>query len=192
MNQQTWSAIDKELANGNPVMLSSPGHWWVVSAVRDGPNGKEYYAGATSSLRGVNNSVDGWTKPGAFNYKGAPDTAVFVHCNVDPNANFVRQMGLKPPATTPQNTRASLSPSLYQSPAQRATDRVADGMQRQSSQTDETGVPMGSSDSMNPTDRANQKPDFNQNETYDMRERIRFEAPQIQLTPDMSEEDRIR
>jgi hypothetical protein len=101
-NGQNWDKIDQELAEGRPVMLSSPGHYWVVSA-KDPTTGK-YYAGATT-LRGNPE----WMPRGGFSYQGQANTAIFTSGDVDPNSNAVRTMNIKPPATSVQDTRPMLS-----------------------------------------------------------------------------------
>lgn len=104
---KNWDQIDKELAEGRPVMLSSPGHYWVVSA-KDPATGK-YYAGATT-LRGNPE----WMPPGGFRYGGDANRAIFTRGDVDPTSPAVREMNLKPPATVPRDTRAFLSANTIQ------------------------------------------------------------------------------
>jgi hypothetical protein len=99
-----WDKVDQELAQGNPVMISGPGHWWVVSAKDD--QGR-YYTGPTGLS--VAQRSGGWLPRGGFVFNGAANTAVLTHGDVDPNARAVREMGLKPPSSTPANTRANLS-----------------------------------------------------------------------------------
>lgn len=99
-----WKSIDAELAAGRPVGLSSGGHYWMVSAKRDGPNGPEYYTGATGAV--VGNPE--WARSDQIHYGGSPDYMITARGDVDPNSRAVRDMGLRPPGNQgPQ--RANLS-----------------------------------------------------------------------------------
>jgi hypothetical protein len=104
-----WEAVDKELAEGRPVILSSRGHYWVVSA-KDA-NGK-YYAGPTA-LKGNPE----WLPRGGFVYEGVANTAIFARGNVDPNSRSVQQMNLKPPEGGTGSTRMLLSGQTRTGPA---------------------------------------------------------------------------
>ena len=90
-----WAAIDAELAAGRPVALSSGGHYWVVTAKRDTPNGAQYYTGATGAV--VGNPE--WARPDQIQYGGHPNYMVTAKGDVDPNSRAVREMGLRPPGT---------------------------------------------------------------------------------------------
>jgi soluble lytic murein transglycosylase-like protein len=100
-----WKVIDKELAEGRPVALSSGGHYWVVASKRDGPNGAEYYTGATGAV--VGNPE--WSRPDQIHYNGAPDYMITAKGDVDPNSRAVRDMGLRPAGTTPEARRENLN-----------------------------------------------------------------------------------
>lgn len=120
-----WSTVDSELDAGRPVVLSSPGHYWVVSARRDGANGEEYYAGQTANV--VSNPS--WSTQGQFRYGGAVTDMITAKGDVDPNARAVRAMNLPAPATSTGGSRQDLSPSQYRTPAQAATQRLSASMQ---------------------------------------------------------------
>ena len=133
LNDQGWSRVDQELVEGRPVTLSSPGHYWVVTAKDE--QGR-YYAGATS-LRGNPE----WMPRSGFSYGGVANTAILARGDVDPNSRAVKAMGIPPPPPmgggagpgTGASNRALLSGQTeYQAPAQRATARVRQGMQQQS------------------------------------------------------------
>jgi hypothetical protein len=127
-----WAVIDSELDAGRPVLLSSGGHYWAVSARRSGPSGTEYYAGATAST--VSNPE--WARPGAIRYGGAPNVMVTSSGQVDPNSRVVQALGLKPPTgsgLTPDRQLLSLSTS------QKMAERVrASEAQRRTPNTGET------------------------------------------------------
>lgn len=109
-----WRTIDSELAAGRVVTLSSPGHYWSVSARRDGANGPEYYTGATGST--VRNPE--WASPGQLAYNGAPNTMIVTRGAPDPNSPIVRTLGLKPPVAGPMpQNRAMLSAMTLSSKA---------------------------------------------------------------------------
>jgi hypothetical protein len=97
-----WEKVDSELAAGRPVMLSSPGHYWVISS-KD-PNTGKYYAGGTTLT-----SEQPWLTRGGFTYRGAANTAIFTNGDVDPNSRAVKAMNLKPPQMGQPNTRPLLS-----------------------------------------------------------------------------------
>jgi hypothetical protein len=90
---QNWNRIDQELAEGRPVTLSSPGHYWVISA-KD-PNTGKYYAGATTLQKNPE-----WMARGGFVYGGPVNTAIFARGDVNPNSRAVQTLGLKPPQTS--------------------------------------------------------------------------------------------
>lgn len=101
-----WSVVDAELDAGRPVILSSGGHYWAVSAYRDGPVGREYFAGATASV--VSNPE--WATPGAFRYGGAPNVMVLARGDVRPDAPVIATFGLKPPTgSAPDRSLLSMS-----------------------------------------------------------------------------------
>lgn len=90
-NGQGWQKVDAELAAGRPVILSSPGHYWVISAKNEQG---QYYAGATT-LKGNPE----WMARGGFVYGGAANRAIFADGDVDPQSRSVREMQLRAPAT---------------------------------------------------------------------------------------------
>jgi hypothetical protein len=179
-----WNQIDRELAEGRPVTLSSPGHYWVVSA-KD-PNTGRYYAGATTITPGQE-----WLTKGGFTYGGVANTAIIARGDVDPNSRAVKQLGLKPPEMGTGNTRPLLSGKTeYQggpqpSRAQQATQRLSQEMQ--------TGTPPGggSAAAAGPSPQANLKPRFTVEETTDMRNRILNEMPDIRFDPSDGVETRM-
>lgn len=119
-NGQGWEKVDAELAAGRPVMLSSRGHWWVVSAKNDQG---QYYAGATS-LKGNPQ----WMARGGFSYGGPANTAVFTEGDVNPQSRSVRELGLKPPTTVQASTRPLLSGNTeYARPQPQAMSAPAAG-----------------------------------------------------------------
>lgn len=126
INAQTvpmdWAGVDKELDSGRVVVLSSGGHYWTVSAKRDGPNGTEYYGGATSTVVG---NPD-WSTAGQFRWGGPPNAMIVTSGDVNPNSRVVTELGLRPPGNTPD--RALLS----QGTRQLATQRMQQGMQANS------------------------------------------------------------
>ncbi len=173
-----WNVIDKELAEGRPVTLSGPGHYWVISAKDD--QGR-YYGGATSAV--VRNPE--WAKPNQFNWGGPPNTMITARGDVDPNARGVKALGLRPAGSTaPQPNRALLS-TQYQTAGQRASARVDEGMQAQSAQVPTT-------QSTAPSPRANLKPQFTVQETDEMRNRILQEMPDFKFDPNDDIETRIK
>jgi hypothetical protein len=44
-----WTHVAADAANGNPVILDTPGHYYYVSGVRQGPNGTEYNVGTSGT-----------------------------------------------------------------------------------------------------------------------------------------------
>lgn len=97
LNAQTipidWAEVDRQIDQGNVVILSSGGHYWTVSARRQGQNGTEYYGGATNAV--VGNPE--WATSGQFRYGGAPNAMIVFSGEIDPNSRAVRELGLKPP-----------------------------------------------------------------------------------------------
>lgn len=174
---QGWDQVDKELAEGRPVILSSTGHYWVVSAKN--ANG-QYYAGATA-LKGQSP----WLSRGGFYYGSDADTAIFAHGDVDPNSRAVKTMGLPVPQAGSKNTRPLLSgQTAYETPAQRATTRIADEM---------AAAPRGASAPLGPSE-PNLKPQYTPDDVETMRTRIRTEMPKFELPPpgQGTTEDRMR
>jgi hypothetical protein len=105
LDQAGWSAIDKELAEGRPVTLSSPGHYWVVTGKNDQG---QYYAGATNTFLKYRQGQN-WVDKGAFSFGGPADTYITAKGDVDPNARAIKEMHLQPPAMTMQSTRENLT-----------------------------------------------------------------------------------
>lgn len=130
-----WKVIDSELDAGHVVELSSGGHYWTVAARRDGPNGTEYYAGATASV--VGNPE--WSTPGGLRYGGSPTIMITNGGQVNPNSRFVQELGLKPPVGSGPD-RALLS----QGTRERATQRMNMGMQQNAQQL--AGPPAANAD----------------------------------------------
>lgn len=180
-----WAAVDKELAEGRPVMLSSAAHWYAISAKDD--KGR-YYAGPT----GLGMTADNWLRRGEFRYGGVqPNTAVFTSGEVDPNSKIVKQFDMKSPVTGPGNTRPLLSGQTeYQTPGQRATVRMSNEMARTTPVDGGSAAASGAP----PSDRANLSPRFTEADTLAMRERIRTEMPKFNLPPpgQGSVDDRMR
>jgi hypothetical protein len=105
LDEAGWSAVDKELAEGRPVTLSSPGHYWVVTGKNDQG---QYYAGATNTvLRG--RAGQDWVGKGAFAYGGYADTFITAKGDVKPDARALQEMRLQPPAMMQQSNRANLT-----------------------------------------------------------------------------------
>lgn len=100
-----WNAIDRELAEGRPVALSSTTHYWVVTAKRNTANGPQYYTGATGAV--VGNPE--WARPDQLYYAGySPSYMVTAKGDVDPNSRAIQTMGLRPPGQQ-YSGRAALS-----------------------------------------------------------------------------------
>jgi hypothetical protein len=121
-----WDVIDRELAEGRPVVLSSRTHYYVLAAKDE--RGR-YYAGETGRVTGNG----AWVARNGMVYAGAsPDTMIVVRGPVDPNSRAVRQMRLAPPPAGggQQGPREALSPSRYATPAQRAQERIEGEMRR--------------------------------------------------------------
>lgn len=98
-----WDKIDQELAEGRPVILSSPDHYWVIAAKN--PQTGQYYAGKTT----LGNSPE-WLTRGGFRYNSrSADQAIFTQGDVDPNSKAVKALNLTPPASSTRDTRALLS-----------------------------------------------------------------------------------
>jgi hypothetical protein len=136
-----WSLVDKELDAGRVVVLSSGGHYWTVSARRDGPNGPEYYGGATSTV--VGNAA--WSPAAGIRHGGAPNTMIITQGTVDPNSRAVREMGLKPPTGSGATPNRALLSSMTTNGAQRLTQNVTQNM-RNSSATNDPEDPNGYAD----------------------------------------------
>jgi hypothetical protein len=182
---QNWNRIDQELAEGRPVTLSSPGHYWVISA-KD-PNTGKYYAGATTLQKNPE-----WMARGGFVYGGPVNTAIFARGDVNPNSRAVQTLGLKPPQTGVGNTRPLLSGKTeYQggpppSRAQQATVRLSQEMS--------TAPPPGGGSvaAAGPSPQANLAPRFTVDDTVNMRNRIISEAPDVQFDPNDDMDTRLR
>jgi hypothetical protein len=97
-----WDKVDQELTEGRPVMISSPGHYWVITAKN--PATGQYYVGQTA----LRNNPE-WMVRGGFRYGGDANRAIFASGDVDPNSRSVREMNIKPPASTTRDTRGLLS-----------------------------------------------------------------------------------
>lgn len=121
-----WTAVDAELAAGRVVVLSSRGHYWAVSARRDGPNGPEYYTGATGSI--VSNPE--WAQPGQIRYNGAPDTMIVTRGTASPQAPVVQALGLKPPGAAQPNRMLLSSQTTRQQAEQRVNMSAQQSTQR--------------------------------------------------------------
>lgn len=116
-----WRVIDSELEQGRIVTLSSggsTGHYWTVAAKRDGPNGPEYFTGATGAVVGN----PSWSSSSSIRYGGAPETMIIAQGQVDPNSRAVRELGLKPPTGSGANARTLMSVGA------RATQRISSEM----------------------------------------------------------------
>jgi soluble lytic murein transglycosylase-like protein len=103
--QAGWANVDKELAEGRPVLISSPGHYWAVSA-KD-PTTGNYYVGATA-LSGQK-QFGGWLPKWAFQYGGDATHAITAQGEVNPNSRAVTQMKIAPPQGVGSSTRGFLT-----------------------------------------------------------------------------------
>jgi hypothetical protein len=115
-----WAAVDAELDAGRVVVVSSRGHYWTIASRRDGPNGVEYYTGATGSV--VGNPE--WSTAGQIRHGGTPDTMIVTRGSANPNAPVVQALGLKPPAPGMTRNRALLSTLTNRSQAPQAPVRT--------------------------------------------------------------------
>jgi hypothetical protein len=118
LDEVGWSAIDKELAEGRPVTLSSPGHYWVVTGKNDQG---QYYAGATNTFLKYRQGQN-WVDKGAFSFGGPADTYITAKGDVNPQARAIKEMHLQPPAMTMQSTRENLTQRV---PVPRTTNTLS-------------------------------------------------------------------
>lgn len=121
-----WNLVDQELDAGRVVILSSGGHYWAVSSRRNGPNGTEYYGGATSAV--VGNPE--WATAGQISYGGRPNAMIITRSGPNPNARGVTAMGLQPAQPTPNRallstqTRANAEQRIRMSMQQNAANNT--------------------------------------------------------------------
>jgi len=210
-SQQAWATVDAELDAGRVVVLSSPGHYWSISAKREGPRGTEYYGGATSTVA----KNPAWGTKGQFNYGGNPNAIITTQGTADPNSRIVKSLNLQPPtpgaAAAPNpNNRALLSAMTTRQRAEHVLGQQArndPAHQPQPVYPGETPQPSAGglppaqpqapspnmSATSGPTPQANRKPQFTGDEAVAMRQRIAAEMPKIQFDPqDTTVEARMR
>ncbi len=82
-----WGRIDQELAAGRPVMVSGPGHYWLISG-KD-PQSGAYYTGQTGEVV----REGSWEKPGQFRYGGGVNQAVYLVDTNNPAGSAMVQGG---------------------------------------------------------------------------------------------------
>jgi len=129
VNAQTipinWNEVDKQLDAGKVVVLSSGGHYWTVASRREGPNGPEYYTGATGSV--VGNPE--WATAGQIRYGGAPNYMIVVDGNVNPQSRVVQETGIRAATPTPDRTLLSSGIRQQQQQNNRASTSSQGGYQ---------------------------------------------------------------